>query len=127
MTTKAAKKPAPKPAPKKMVPPPAAKGPAPIQKALPLSGKKVMGPKNAPPPAPIPVSADPITTAVPAAPAPEANGHEKPLCWIELVKNGNVFIARSNTYRGASKEYKNRVLEDMLTELILELQEEIQE
>lgn len=93
-------------------------------KTLPLKGKKVLGPKNQPPPKP-PTEA--VTTAIPATPAPETAGHEKQLCWIELVKNGNMFIARSNITGGASKEYKNRVLEDMLTELVVELQEDIQE
>ena len=96
-----------------------------VENALPLKGKKVLGPKNAQPPAPekgdAPLAA-PTPTPV-AAPV----GNEKPLCWIELVKSGNVFIARSNAAGGTTKEYKNRVLEDMLTELIVELQEEIQE
>ncbi|HLE47665.1 MAG TPA: hypothetical protein VI818_05155, partial [Candidatus Thermoplasmatota archaeon] len=95
----------------------------PILNPLPLKGKKVVMPK-APPPA---KTTEPITVAQPATPAPEPAGNEKQLCWIELVKNGNVFIARSHTGVGAAKEYKNRVLEDMLTELIVELQEEIQE
>jgi hypothetical protein len=116
----AAKKPAPMAASKRPMP-----GAMPDEKSLPLKGKRVVGGKqNIQPPTPV---TEAVTTAVPPAPAPEASATEKPLCWIELVKNGSVFIARSNTYHGASKEYKNRVLEDMLTELILELQEEIQE
>lgn len=51
---------------------------------------------------------------------------EEPLCYIELFKNGTVFLARSNV-RGTSREYKNHVLEDMLTELVVDLQEEITE
>lgn len=51
---------------------------------------------------------------------------EPPLCHIEILKNGTLFIARS-TVNGTSREYKNHVLEDMLTELVVDLQEEIQE
>ena len=47
-----------------------------------------------------------------------------PLCYIEIVKNGTVFVARSNI-NGTSREYKNHILEDMLTELVVDLQEEI--
>lgn len=129
MSPSASKKPPAKPPLKKptAAPAPAARRPGMVPedaKTLPLKGKKVLGPKNAPPPKP-PTEA--ITTAVPATPAPEAAGNDKQLCWIELVKNGNMFIARSNITGGSSKEYKNRILEDMLTELIVELQEDIQE
>ena len=48
------------------------------------------------------------------------------LCYIEILKNGSMFIARSNV-NGTSREYKNHVLEDMLTELVVDLQEEIQD
>ena len=51
---------------------------------------------------------------------------DEPLCHIEITKNGTLFIARS-TANGVSKEYKNHVLEDMLTELVVDLQEEITE
>lgn len=128
MASPGSKKTSSKAAPKKTASAAVPKKPAPApgpEKSLPLRGKKVVGGKaNIQPPTPV---TDAVTTAVPVAPAPEATADEKPLCWIELVKDGSVFVARSNTYGGASKEYKNRVLEDMLTELILELQEEIQE
>jgi hypothetical protein len=118
-----------KPVPKKSASPSASKRqmPAapPIENALPLKGKKVLGPKNAQPPAPEKGDA-PLAAPTPT-PTAQPVGNEKPLCWIELVKSGNVFIARSNAAGGTTKEYKNRVLEDMLTELIVELQEEIQE
>ena len=52
---------------------------------------------------------------------------EKPLCVIEIAKNGTVFVARSMANGGSTKEYKNRIFEDMLTELVVDLQEEIQE
>jgi hypothetical protein len=51
---------------------------------------------------------------------------EGPLCYIEILKSGTMFLARSNV-NGTSREYKNAVFEDMLTELVVDLQEEIQE
>jgi hypothetical protein len=117
-----------KPPAKKAAPASARKGAPsapPLENALPLKGKKVLGPKNAPPPAPE-KGDSPLASPTPT-PAAELAGDEKALCWIELVKSGNIFIARSNAAGGTTKEYKNRVLEDMLTELIVELQEEIQE
>ncbi len=125
MSPSPSKKPAPKKTPstsaaRKTMP----QGPS-IENALPLKGKKVLGAKNLQPPAP--ERGDAPLAAPTALPAAAPVGNEKPLCWIELVKSGNVFIARSNAAGGTTKEYKNRVLEDMLTELIVELQEEIQE
>jgi hypothetical protein len=51
---------------------------------------------------------------------------EGPLCYIEILKSGTMFLARS-VVNGTSREYKNTVFEDMLTELVVDLQEEIQE
>jgi hypothetical protein len=51
---------------------------------------------------------------------------DEPLCQIEIFKNGTLFIARSQANGGPSKEYKNHVLEDMLTELVVDLQEDIE-
>lgn len=48
------------------------------------------------------------------------------LCYIEIFKNGTLFLARSHV-NGSTREYKNHVFEDMLTELVVDLQEEIQE
>src|SRR5688500_3196112 len=94
MSTSPSKKPAAKKAPsasasRKNVP-----AAPPLENALPLKGKKVLGPKNAPPPAP--EKGDAPLAAPTALPAAAPVGNEKPLCWIELVKSGNVFIARSN-------------------------------
>ncbi|MHB8632511.1 MAG: hypothetical protein ACYDBQ_00900 [Thermoplasmatota archaeon] len=46
------------------------------------------------------------------------------LCQIEIVKDGHVFIARTETDAG-TKEYKNTVFEDLLTEMLITLQEQI--
>lgn len=51
---------------------------------------------------------------------------DNPLCYIEIFKNGTVFVARSHV-NGTNREYKSHVFEDMLTELVVDLQEEIQE
>lgn len=51
---------------------------------------------------------------------------EGPLCYIEILKSGTMFLARSNI-NGTSREYKNAIFEDMLTEIVVDLQEEIQE
>lgn len=51
---------------------------------------------------------------------------DEPLCYIEILKSGTTFLARSNI-NGTQREYKNHVLEDMLTELVVDLQEEIPE
>ncbi len=48
------------------------------------------------------------------------------LAHIEIVKDGHFFIARTETDEG-EKEYKNTVFEDMLTEMLLTLQEQIPE
>lgn len=48
------------------------------------------------------------------------------LCHIEIFKDGSTFVARS-TINGTNREYKNRIFEDMLTELVVDLQEEIPE
>lgn len=46
------------------------------------------------------------------------------LCHIEIVKDGHHFIARTTTDAG-EKEYKNTVFEDMLTEMLITLQEQL--
>ncbi len=46
------------------------------------------------------------------------------LCHIEITKDGHFFIARTETDAG-EKEFKNTIFEDMLTEMILTLQEQL--
>jgi len=48
------------------------------------------------------------------------------LCQIEILKEGHFFIARTET-AGGTKEYKNTVFEDMLTEMLITLQEQMAE
>ncbi len=47
------------------------------------------------------------------------------VCHIDLVKDGQHFVARTETEGGEEKEYKNTVFEDLLTEMFLNLQETI--
>lgn len=49
------------------------------------------------------------------------------LCQIEIVKEGHFFIARTQTEGGQAKEYKNTVFEDLLTEMVITLQEQLQD
>jgi hypothetical protein len=71
-----------------------------------------------------------------AKPAPEAGPEPTPaikieraagrdtLCQIEILKDGHFFIARTETEAG-QKEYKNTVFEDLLTEMVITLQEQL--
>lgn len=47
------------------------------------------------------------------------------LAQIEILKDGHFFIGRTHTNAGGSKEYKNTVFEDMLTEMVITLQEQL--
>jgi hypothetical protein len=46
------------------------------------------------------------------------------LCHIDIVREGHFFIARTETEAG-DKEYKNTVFEDLLTEMLITLQEQL--
>jgi hypothetical protein len=124
------------PSAKKTAPKTTAKAPAPAAKAP--------APKAAAPakPATAPKGATPAKPAAPAKPAPghAAEGEEAPvvpkaglqkvagrdtLCQIEIVKDGHFFIARTQTEGAADKEYKNTVFEDLLTEMVITLQEQL--
>lgn len=102
---------------------PAAKGaPAPAGKPLKAMGK-------APAAKPSPLSA---MGAGGAKVAPEDMTSQKleklaegVLCQIEVLKDGHFFIARTQTESGQVKEYKNTVFEDLLTEMLITLQEQL--
>ncbi|MGB0653678.1 MAG: hypothetical protein ACPGQL_10820 [Thermoplasmatota archaeon] len=49
------------------------------------------------------------------------------ICHIEILKDGQHFIARTETEDGTEKEYKNTVFEDMMTEMFITLQEQLRE
>jgi hypothetical protein len=63
--------------------------------------------------------------AVTPKPKEPEKGREA-LCQIEILKDGHFFIARTSTEAG-QKEYKNTVFEDMLTEMVITLQEQLAE
>lgn len=49
------------------------------------------------------------------------------ICHIEITKNGGNYIARAYLANGRNAEYRNPILEDMLTEMVLDLQAELSE
>lgn len=128
-------KPAPKPAK-----PAAAKAPA--KPAKPAPAPKASASKSAKPAAdkadkpgkePLPPLARGSGPAAAAAkgtteeaPAPKMEKlAEGTLCQIEILKDGHFFIARTQTESGQAKEYKNTVFEDLLTEMLITLQEQL--
>ena len=126
----AAKPAAPKVAPKAPAKPlGAAKAPVKTTPGKPAIGAKVLPAAAAKPgkpgsklAAPTPVDED---DAVPVAVPHDTPPAGRPsLCLIEIVKDGHFFIARTDTASGA-KEYKNTVFEDLLTEMLITLQEQL--
>ncbi|MCK5347266.1 MAG: hypothetical protein KAR20_27845 [Candidatus Heimdallarchaeota archaeon] len=49
------------------------------------------------------------------------------VCHIEILKDGQDFVARVHLFDGSTKEYRHQVFEDALTEMVIDLQEEIVE
>jgi hypothetical protein len=49
------------------------------------------------------------------------------VCHIEIVKDGRDFVARVHLSDGSTKEYRHSVFEDALTEMVIDLQEELAE
>jgi hypothetical protein len=52
---------------------------------------------------------------------------EESLCHIEIIKDGKEFVARAQSQSGGDREYRNAIFEDLLTELVIDLQEEFGE
>lgn len=131
---KSAPKPAPKAAAKAPAKPPAkpaakapkapAKAPAKPLPSLKPSGKPAAkpGPLSSMGAAGKPAKAE----VAEVAPAPKLEKlAEGVLCQIEVLKDGHFFIARTQTDTGQAKEYKNTVFEDLLTEMLITLQEQL--
>ncbi len=119
---KAAAKPAAKHAP-----------PAPAKSSKPLSraaeGKASRAAALAALP-PLPRGSGPAASAAkssePEVPAPKLEKlADGVLCQIEVLKDGHFFIARTQTDQGQAKEFKNTVFEDLLTEMLITLQEQL--
>ena len=49
------------------------------------------------------------------------------VCHIEILKDGRDFVARAHLANGAVKEYRHQIFEDVLTEMVIDLQEELSE
>lgn len=131
---KAPAKSAPKPAPKaatKVPAKPAAKAPPAKAPAKAPSRPLAIKPSGKPAAKPGPLSS--MGNAKPAkaeasepVPAPKMEKlADGVLCQIEVLKDGHFFIARTQTDTGQAKEYKNTVFEDLLTEMLITLQEQL--
>ena len=46
---------------------------------------------------------------------------------IEILKDGRDFVARAHLANGSVKEYRHPIFEDVLTEMVIDLQEELAE
>jgi hypothetical protein len=49
------------------------------------------------------------------------------VCHIEILKDGRDFVARAHLANGSVKEYRHQIFEDVLTEMVIDLQEELSE
>jgi hypothetical protein len=49
------------------------------------------------------------------------------VCHIEIIKDGRDFVARAHLSDGSIKEYRHQIFEDVLTEMVIDLQEELAE
>ncbi|MCD6411168.1 MAG: hypothetical protein J7L20_01890 [Thermoplasmata archaeon] len=49
----------------------------------------------------------------------------KPICYIKIIKDGRDFVIRAKLAKGVEREYRNPILEDVLTEMLNDLQEEL--
>ncbi|MFW6120409.1 MAG: hypothetical protein ACOC80_05860 [Petrotogales bacterium] len=49
------------------------------------------------------------------------------VCYIEIIKDGRDFVARAHLASGSMKEYRHPIFEDVLTEMVIDLQEELSE
>ncbi|MFO1534161.1 MAG: hypothetical protein ABR586_00680 [Thermoplasmatota archaeon] len=117
-----AKKTAPKAAAK-----PAAKAPAPAKAPSKAPGKPEQPAAKTASPAkgvPAPAAEGEAPPVVPKAGLQKVAGRDT-LCQIEIVKDGHFFIARTQTEGAPDKEYKNTVFEDLLTEMVITLQEQL--
>ena len=53
--------------------------------------------------------------------------HMETVCHIEIIKDGRDFVARAHLSNGSIKEYRHQIFEDVLTEMVIDLQEELAE
>ncbi len=51
---------------------------------------------------------------------------EETLCTIEFLIDGKKYVAKLNSEMGGLREYKGSTLEDVLTQVMIELQDEFE-
>jgi len=49
------------------------------------------------------------------------------ICNIEIIKDGDEFVIRIHLADGTTKEYRQKSLEDVLTEMVIAVQDELDE
>jgi len=49
------------------------------------------------------------------------------ICNIEIIKAGVDFVVKVHLPNGSIRKYRNHVFEDVLTEMVIDLQEELSE
>ena len=49
------------------------------------------------------------------------------VCNIEIIKNGEEFVVRIHLADGTTKEYRQKNLEDVLTEMVIAVQDKLDE
>lgn len=46
------------------------------------------------------------------------------ICNIEIIKDGAYFVVKAHLADGSIREYRHHVFEDVLTEMVIDLQDE---
>ena len=49
------------------------------------------------------------------------------ICNIEIIKDGAYFVVKIHLADGSIREYRHHVFEDVLTEMVIDLQDELSE
>ncbi len=49
------------------------------------------------------------------------------VCNIEIIKDGAYFVVKIHLADGSIREYRHHVFEDVLTEMVIDLQDELSE
>ena len=51
---------------------------------------------------------------------------EEPICSVEILRRDDHFVARVVSQLGGKREYKSKVFENLLEQILFELQEEFE-
>ena len=49
------------------------------------------------------------------------------ICNIEIIKDGAYFVVKIHLAYGSIREYRHHIFEDVLTEMVIDLQDELSE